>query len=391
MIVTDFGAVGDGETDDTSAFIAAHSAAKNNFDNTGIAQKVYVPSGVYKISAPFAGSYIREFISYFGDGPVESILKITKDFSGTVFPYSNVWAVTAQGVPVFSPAATSAALAKRRLGVSVQSLGITGDRTSVNEQVAIGLFDAVDQFTVKDVMVSFFPGRVIWAGVTRQNTTRGCFRESTIRDFRCYSSGAPGNPVVEINSDAGSEGSNEIVMDNINIFAPYDKAISFRAQKANCGIYRLSNIRREGIQPQFGNNIQADLLSFGHPDDEKNTSDVCISNLKLLNPYPGFSAIKIDKGGLTTDAPYQIYIGPMNISSSTPGMGNGVTILAGRRMNFMGDIVVKSGALSVIVGPSSGGVQGFINFNCGGGGPLTWNIDPTSIGKVTIPSMIAAP
>lgn len=63
--VKDFGAVGDGATDDTSAFQAAAAASKN----------VYVPPGVYQLSGTVVIS--KDGAHWFGDGLSASILRAT--------------------------------------------------------------------------------------------------------------------------------------------------------------------------------------------------------------------------------------------------------------------------------------------------------------------------
>jgi hypothetical protein len=66
--VKDFGAVGDGTTDDTTALQAAIAYCENVEQYGGRA--LYIPGGRYKISAPLTLS--KEFITIFGDGAWES-------------------------------------------------------------------------------------------------------------------------------------------------------------------------------------------------------------------------------------------------------------------------------------------------------------------------------
>jgi hypothetical protein len=68
--VQDFGAVGDGITDDSAAFIAARSAANGS--------KVYVPAGTYKLNSVISSS---EDLIFEGDGP-STILDFTGAISG---------------------------------------------------------------------------------------------------------------------------------------------------------------------------------------------------------------------------------------------------------------------------------------------------------------------
>src|SRR4051812_39497362 len=58
--VKDYGAKGDGFTDDVVAFQAAENFVSSNGGGT-----VYVPAGVYIVSQPF---YHRNFVTLIGDG-----------------------------------------------------------------------------------------------------------------------------------------------------------------------------------------------------------------------------------------------------------------------------------------------------------------------------------
>jgi hypothetical protein len=66
--VKDFGAIGDGVTDDTAAIQAAITASA----------RVYIPAGTYKITTPVIASYAKKQSPIiFGDGPGATILKPT--------------------------------------------------------------------------------------------------------------------------------------------------------------------------------------------------------------------------------------------------------------------------------------------------------------------------
>ena len=66
--VKDFGAVGDGSTDDTTAFQNAIAYCQSSTQYGGRA--LYIPGGRYKITSSLTIS--KEFITIFGDGPWES-------------------------------------------------------------------------------------------------------------------------------------------------------------------------------------------------------------------------------------------------------------------------------------------------------------------------------
>ena len=92
--VRDFGAVGDGVTDDTAAVQAAISFAK-----TGAvvpvygAKAVYFPAGTYPVSngALTYGASATGML-FFGDGPTSSTLKLTTSGASQVYFYDNIGA-----------------------------------------------------------------------------------------------------------------------------------------------------------------------------------------------------------------------------------------------------------------------------------------------------------
>lgn len=74
--VKDFGAVGDGTTNDTSAIVAANTAA------IAAGQKLYFPGGTYK----FVPTAITAITDWYGDGPDLSQIKVDcTSYSGVVF------------------------------------------------------------------------------------------------------------------------------------------------------------------------------------------------------------------------------------------------------------------------------------------------------------------
>ncbi|KAK6522110.1 hypothetical protein TWF281_002677 [Arthrobotrys megalospora] len=81
--VKDYGAVGDGVTDDTNAINAAASAGGRCEGDCGsssvLGAVVYFPSGTYKISKPIFQHYYTQFIGNPNDRP---ILKATANFTG---------------------------------------------------------------------------------------------------------------------------------------------------------------------------------------------------------------------------------------------------------------------------------------------------------------------
>ncbi|WP_455539184.1 glycosyl hydrolase family 28-related protein [Terrisporobacter sp.] len=80
MNVKDFGALGDGKTNDTSAFQKAITYCTSNNES------LYIPSGKYYINKPLKNF---NFISIYGEGRTSEILLDLKDGQYCFDAYSN--------------------------------------------------------------------------------------------------------------------------------------------------------------------------------------------------------------------------------------------------------------------------------------------------------------
>ncbi len=124
VCVKDFGAVGDGVTDDSAAFAAARAAASG--------KRIYAPAGTYKISQALTGS--TDFILE-GDGPSTII-----DFSGTV---------------------TGGSYAIDATGTATQIEELNGTQTVGTNTVT---FTSAPSLSVGDVFVIYNPTNSSWSG-----------------------------------------------------------------------------------------------------------------------------------------------------------------------------------------------------------------------------------
>jgi hypothetical protein len=382
--VRGYGAVGDNTADDTASFSAAISAAYTAWsNNTAQPQIVYIPRGIYKITSQIISNSVNSglingFVSFIGDGSMQSILNVSAAFVGNLFAFSNIWSVGPGGL-TFPSGGSSVALANGlRAGVKLRGLGIFGDRTSGTIGTAFAFYDSADYVDMSDIMVEYWPGRVIWGGIMNQ-TTRGCIRESTFSHCRFFNCGSPGLPVIEIdsNSTGNSEGSNELAFSDIDIFAPYGDGISIHSSKNGVSLTRMIRVRIEGLQPGIGS-PSGDLIRIGNTTDAQNTTHIRMTNMTLLNPYSGHFALVVTNGATAPDVPYGIHFhGSITGSVST---GAGIQITAGRNMQFYPWLATSG--IAVTVGPSSGGVQSNILIDEGTSTSGTWSIDSTSLQAV---------
>lgn len=124
--VKDFGAVGDGVTDDSDAFIAARTAA------AATGKMVYAPAGRYKLNKAITSS---EDLNLMGDGP-STVL----DFTGTV---------------------TGGSYALEAIGTATQIQNLTGTQ---NEGLNTVVFASAPSLAVGDVFVIYNPTDYSWSG-----------------------------------------------------------------------------------------------------------------------------------------------------------------------------------------------------------------------------------
>lgn len=132
--VKDYGAVGDGVTNDSPAFIAARTAAH------AAGKRIYVPAGTYKLNQVLSSS---ENLIMEGDGP-SSVL----DFTGTI---------------------TGGNYAIEAFGTATQIQELTNTATIGTYQVT---FASAPSLAVGDVFVIFNPTQSSWSGF-RENYFAG--------------------------------------------------------------------------------------------------------------------------------------------------------------------------------------------------------------------------
>ena len=387
--VRSYGAVGDNVANDTAAFSAAILAAYTAWNNnTAQPQIVYIPRGVYKITSAIVpnsinGGLINGFVSFIGDGGMNSLLNVSASFTGDLFPFSNIWQV-GPGGNVFPAGGTGAILSSGlRCNVHIRGLGVIGDRTSATMGNLFAFYDAADFVEMSDIFVQYWPGRVIWGGIMNQSTT-ACLRESIFSNLRFFNCGNTSAPVIEIDSNGtgATTPSNELAFRDIDIYAPYGDGISVHSSNNTTTNIRFVRIRVEGREPGFGA-LPGDLFRIGNTTDLTNVTNIHMSKMLLLNPQVSHYALNIIKGSGSALNPFNIFF--QGSVSGVSGTGAGIQILAGRYMQFYPWI--STAGTGVTIGPSSGGVQSNLFFQDGGANsPWTWNVDSTSISAVVTAS-----
>ncbi len=383
--VKEFGAVGDGVANDTAAF-----TAWINYLQAVTAQPLagFMPAGKYRITAPLP--LITHPIGIYGAGCEKTWIVLDTAMAGTLFSFSDCW--NAGNWPNLGPTVNTAASAA---GVTIKDFTVLGNRTAAAQQNAFIFYDHCDEVRMDNVEIFYVNGRGIYAGAILNDTT-AYMRESNF--YRCKVSWCGRNntvPAVEFTSQATagtSDGTNAIVIEDLNIYSPYGPGLWIHNDGTTGGTTRsflISKLRIEGNSavPQVST---ADLLLIGDTVSTSNTKGIHISDSHLVNAYPGASAFRITAPGGGT-VPFNIYFeGNVAIGGGTTGVG--LKIDAGRLLYFnLYELAASTGINELVVGPGTL-VSGKVYLN-GYGQETTWqtSIDPTAKAQLIKPTTIAWP
>jgi hypothetical protein len=345
---------------DASQALARAITAANVFTARGEPACIYVPPGTYRIATP-PPAFIRAGCVT-GDGPSQSILLLDKSFTGDLFAWSEAWVVTTPG--------------PRVVGLSIR-----GTKGATAAQNALVFYDRNDEVFIDDLDVTDVHGRALYSGVTKA-TSQAYMRESHMRSLRFFGDGAPGVPVVEFNSQGTgqTDATNEIRMSQVDIYAPAGPGFVIR-NKGGSSIRSITvaELRIEGLE---NGTVAADLLTIGDTVMGGNVNDVRLVDLELVDPYPGFAALRLTApaDGI---APYHVAVSGI-IGGGMPN-GQGVRIDAGRNSVFHFSFIHTLDT-NVVIGP---GVSNIILDGDGDEASWSYRIDPRSIKAVRVPMMEA--
>jgi hypothetical protein len=363
--VRNYGARGDGQTDDSAAIAAAAAAAAAS-SAAGRPATLYFPGGVYRLVTPLPTWTVM--VSIRGEGPGRSVVLVDGALSGDVFSWSEVWMGGGNyGSDTISPLTT------QRAGVEVKGIRIAGSRATTHLQNAFVFYDRADLIFMKDVEVVNLTGRTLHTGILRR-TTQSYMRESRFEGLRFVGCGSAGAPVVDFNSQGNGAGTNEVTVDALEILAPYGTGIVIHSNGNPEGGIRFAGLRIEGSE-----NTTADLVQLGDAALNGVVASIDFAATELINPPAGFAAIRLVARNAT---PYAIrFQGKIGGEAAN---GKGIAIDSGRRLFFdLTDLQTRDVNVTVA---SSKTVAGPIVLD-GHGQEAGWTraIDPSSIRNVFRP------
>lgn len=384
--VKDYGAKGDGATDDSTAISAAvarvNTLANNGSSGTPIA--LYFPAGIYKVAAAsitqFAGGVNGSVI---GDGSHKSYVKVTTAYSGDVFSWSEAWMANDYNGTSLNPANDKA-------GPLVSGITVTGDNTATNVANAFMFYDRDDLVRFDDVGIFFMHGQCLAVGKTK-NTAFGYMRESRFYDVRCWNSGTTSVPTIEVDTSGAGDSTNQLSFFGLDVFAPASVGIllhnSGNSGKAP-GNFRFYGLRVEGA---LSGGQSGDLLQIGtssDPNTSPSPGTIQVFGFVGNASYSGSCTISFNGQTIATGAAFQPHLITIQ-GMITSGTGKGICINQGYDIDITMPLLATTDTNLVIA--SNANVTKEINLNFSGReSTLSTSIDSTSLGNTFWANQIVA-
>lgn len=311
--VRNFGATGDGTTDDSAAVASAINAALGLKNTSAGAQRiVYFPSGSYLLRSTQL-PVMTTSIEIKGDGPHQTYIVVDPAYAGDVFAWSEAWEKSSY-VSGFSPANDYA-------GPGARGVTVIGNTTSTNVQTALHFYDRNDFATVSAVDVYFLHGACLSVGDVRSPGAGGqaYLRESWVRGLKCFNSGTPSIPAIQTWSSTTdvSDATNTILLEGLRVFAAAGVGISIRNPPSSTNS-RTRLIRFIGGVVEASG---ADNIDVGNAADLGQVSDISFIGMDSVAVASGYWGMKIDGG-----ASAQTYDVDLLKTSITNGSGGGLDL-----------------------------------------------------------------
>jgi hypothetical protein len=368
--VRDFGAKGDGTTDDTAAFVSAIARSVALW-SANVMNRIFMPTGLYRIVS--ALPVMLWPVSWLGEGNLRTTIKLDPNFTGDLFAYSDVWNVSNTNTPSFPFNGNTMVLTGLRTGAMFEEFTILGDRTNGSTQNGVVFYDRVDMVYMRDVNFYYVNGYAIKTGILK-NTTESRIRESRFDSVRAFNCGSASSPVVDFSCVL--DGGTDVNINVMDIYAPHGDGFVIRADALSSAAgprsWRIRSLRVEGIEGNPSGYV-GDLVRIGDSVLTGVVSDIQMDGLSLVNPYAGGAALRLTAPA-SASQPFGI-IARGYITGNGPGVG--VQVDAGRSSSFYFPIMSTAGT-NVVIGASPP-VGGALMFNGDGKEDTwTWTVDASS-------------
>jgi hypothetical protein len=336
--VKDFGAKGDGTTDDTAALRAAIAAINTSF-LSGTHLVLRVPAGSYVIKntggamTPFAPGVPGAIV---GDGPHKTYFKLDTTFVGDLFSWSEAW----QGNAYVSGILPSA----DKCGAMATGFTVFGSTSAASQQNIFRFYDRNDYVFMSDIDAHFINGQFFSCGRVL-NQPQAYIRESQFRNLRAFYCGTSTQPAVEISSTtaSGSDATNEVAFFGLNVFnsAGRGVVISNPNNFSSTRLIKFFQLRSE--------NNTGDAVSIGLSSDVGSVSAISVYGLEVPNIKTGTYGLNINNSG--SNLPYAISVTDALIGSGSDA-GGGIAINAANGVAISVANIAVAG-IPVTLGPNA--------------------------------------
>jgi len=306
-------------SDDSLPLKDAIDAATDRFV-AGKPGYVFVPAGNYLIDA-VPTPIMRAGLGIIGEGTSKTNIVLGANYVGDLFSWTEVW-----GGFVAQLGGTMAQVNTNYSAPKAIGFSVWGNRAAAAQQNGLMFYDRVDAVFIDDVHIAYINGRCMQSGMLKEQV-QAYMRESYIGRFSCNVAGATGIPAVEFGSEGSGDATDEININDMNIYANQGDGLVFRSDNTvdRLRAIRINKLRIEGQQFSEG----GDLLRLGGPGNNGPIFGIYINQMELLTPYPNKAAMRVT-------GPADIYF--IKVESGTIGsgvpMGYGLVLEAGRSMNF---------------------------------------------------------
>ncbi len=269
-----------------------------------------------------------------GDGPEQTTFVLDASFAGDLFSWSDPW--TTAGYGFLNQTISFGAKA----GPIARGFDVVGNRAATGQQNALLFYDHADLAKVEDIDVNTLPGRALYSGVMK-NDTSAYLRESRFSRIRAFNSGAAGVPVIEFTSQGTGDASNEVDLSDVDEYGSYGPSFVIRSATAVIRDFKIDRLRIEGKENNPAN-VAADLLDIGDPSMAGQVQGIGLNGLELIDPYGGYAGIRTTSKTAATE-PYNIVVnGSVGGGAMQPG-ATGISADAGRSMAFHFPQMASSG------------------------------------------------
>ncbi len=331
-------------TDDTTALTAAWNAEIAALAAGQLGACLYMPAGHYLLSSPLPVFHSVNGCAR-GQGWNQTWLIISPALSGTAISFSEDWqnnSLSANGgISQFTG---------QNSGPILSDFTMQADRNSANTQNAIMFFDRNDYIALSHLFLQNFNGTCLGSG-TELNAAQAYIRESNFDNLKAWYCGNSTSPAVLFDSCGSGDATNEVKIDDLDIFAFFGTGLQFRADSSSSvRNIEIGKLRIEGIQFDPVT-IAADEMVIGDTAETSIVDTLTCRQCEFIDPLPGQYAIRLD-GASSATASY--FIDLEGVINGGEVWGSGLYINYGRnnRFNFQS---LQTTATNVTLTNNAGG------------------------------------